>query len=990
MGRQAVRFSLLFISLFPLFTPNFISASLQPSPSPGDAYVFGADSPVAPSPYQQTHPAISGDLVFWLDNRPNASGNHVDRIFLKDLSDPEASEQQLTPGVEGNQAGYLAADGDLVVFTQASPAPTRLMYCHVGDDPQLLAPSDSSQIQPAVSGSRVVWSEGDAGNRDLYTKDLASGQAARLTDWPGEETNPAIAGDWVVFVHNDQYNLWGSPRVNDIWALDLSSGELRRLTPAADGILQQAPDISYDPLDQEYRAVYSQTSGEMGIRLYTFSSGQTRVISAKGYRPAIDGKRIVWESAFTSGQVLLHDLATGITQQVSSGSGSVYVPDISGERIAWSDSRQEPRILYTNRIGDTARELAERYAPELNFPHDIERNGRDDFEPRTVELMVDGAEKLVTGGGEIVGPTIQDLIENPGQDSYLDLPGSPANPLHSYIDKYLDQIGSDPHKYRKTAYARVVPGEAGTGKTVIQYWLNYYYNNWLNNHEGDWEMVQVILDENLEPEAAAYSQHGFAFKKNWNEFGFKKNGTHPKVYVAEGSHANYFFEASALHFLDAATGWAYMDSTGSASSTIPEVEMDGLAGGWAGFAGMWGQEKPSLCFWCFDGPVGPAFQPGDPWDQPIAWSNVTAGKGYLNDIIISLYSPVEIHLYDPQGNHVGKNSSGGIDMQIPGSEYFEREEDHSKNIVVRNTDVLAGYTLKVEGTGTGTMDLEIQIPDFGGNVADKPRYLAVEVNPAMKAELSVTPAKDFDLQIDADGDGIFEQQRLPDSVESIGVDFTPPGAVTDLSVSGVTSDSATLTWAAPGNNGNEGTAFRYDLRYASEPITEDNWPYARTAAAPAEPRPAGFPETATVTGLDAGATYYFAIRTRDGSWQEAELSNVAQTNTTIPSLTWTIQRVYWVSWDDYENRHLSIDYLMGNAGTSVALESTVQASHATPDTVYAVTALPLLVDDIDPGANRTVTLKYYVPLNVSSFTATTYAACSDDAGRTHWFPGPLP
>ncbi|MBE0428694.1 MAG: fibronectin type III domain-containing protein [Thermoleophilia bacterium] len=204
------------------------------------------------------------------------------------------------------------------------------------------------------------------------------------------------------------------------------------------------------------------------------------------------------------------------------------------------------------------------------------------------------------------------------------------------------------------------------------------------------------------------------------------------------------------------------------------------------------------------------------------------------------------------------------------------------------------------------------------------------------------------------------------------------------------SGASTLTWAAPGNNGNEGTAFRYDLRYASEPITEDNWPYARTAEPPPEPQPAGSLETATIAGLDAGATYYFALRARDGSWQESDSSNVAQTTTTIPSLTWAIQRIYWASWDDYENRHLSIDYLMGNAGTSVALESTLQASHATPDTVYAVTALPLLVGDIHPGTYSAVTLKYYVPPNVGSFTATTYATCNDDAGREYWFPGPMP
>ncbi|MBE0428692.1 MAG: hypothetical protein IBX61_02335 [Thermoleophilia bacterium] len=72
------------------------------------------------------------------------------------------------------------------------------------------------------------------------------------------------------------------------------------------------------------------------------------------------------------------------------------------------------------------------------------------------------------------------------------------------------------------------------------------------------------------------------------------------------------------------------------------------------------------------------------------------------------------------------------------------------------------------------------------------------------------------------------------------------------------------------------------------------------------------------------------------------------------------------------------------------MEVAVQASFCMPDTVYTVSVLPLLVGDMEPGANSDVTLKYYVPPNVGGFNATTYATCSDDAGREYWFPGPLP
>jgi hypothetical protein len=417
--------------------------------------------------------------------------------------------------------------------------------------------------------------------------------------------------------------------------------------------------------------------------------------------------------------------------------------------------------------------------------------------------------------------------------------------------------------------------------------------------------------------------------------------------------------------------------------------MSMLDDGWADFAGLWGQKKPSFCPWCQDGPPGPAFQ-GEAWNQPLTWANSSYWKHLANDLAVAVYSPAEIHLYDLHGNHVGKNASGGIDMQIPGSEYFERDEDHSKNIVIHNADVLANYKVKIEGTGTGTMDLKVQAPDFEGNTIDNPQYLAVNVNPFMQAELDLTPAKDFSLKMDSNGDGTFDELRPPDVNEQVAVDFTPPAAITDLSATGVTSGTAMLTWTAPGDDSNQGTAFKYDLRYSTQPISEESWQYATPAGSLPDPQVAGSPETATITGLNAGTTYYFAIKARDDSWQESGLSNVVQSTTEIPNLTWGIKKVYWANWADYQNQQLAVDYKMANTGTGTALLATVQASFCNPGTVYLVTQLPSVVGDINPGLNKTVTLKYYVPTNVGSFITTTYANCQDDAGRSYWYPGPLP
>lgn len=148
--------------------------------------------------------------------------------------------------------------------------------------------------------------------------------------------------------------------------------------------------------------------------------------------------------------------------------------------------------------------------------------------------------------------------------------------------------------------------------------------------------------------------------------------------------------------------------------------------------------------------------------------------------------------------------------------------------------------------------------------------------------------------------------------------------------------------------------------------------------------------TATATALNAGATYFFALKSEDEALLSSGLSNQATATTTIPQLSWSMKKIYWASWDDYQNRQLSIDYDLGNTGTATAISPTIAASICNPTSVYATTPLPLALADLNPVALIPMTLKYFVPTSVGSFTTTTYAHCQDDVGRTYWFPGPLP
>jgi len=118
------------------------------------------------------------------------------------------------------------------------------------------------------------------------------------------------------------------------------------------------------------------------------------------------------------------------------------------------------------------------------------------------------------------------------------------------------------------------------------------------------------------------------------------------------------------------------------------------------------------------------------------------------------------------------------------------------------------------------------------------------------------------------------------TVETPTPDTTPPSAVNDLATSNPTSNSIELTWTAPGDEGNSGTASQYDIRYSTSEITESNWNSATQYTGEPTPQVAGSTETFTVTGLSPNITYYFVLKTSDEVPNWSDISNCASGATT--------------------------------------------------------------------------------------------------------------
>jgi len=109
--------------------------------------------------------------------------------------------------------------------------------------------------------------------------------------------------------------------------------------------------------------------------------------------------------------------------------------------------------------------------------------------------------------------------------------------------------------------------------------------------------------------------------------------------------------------------------------------------------------------------------------------------------------------------------------------------------------------------------------------------------------------------------------------EEVAPDTTAPSVVTDLAISDSTSNTITLAWTAPGDDGNAGTASQYDIRYSTSVVTEVNWDSAEEVTDAPKPKLGGSGERFVVVGLRSDTEYHFAIKVGDEVPNWSGLSN---------------------------------------------------------------------------------------------------------------------
>jgi len=103
-------------------------------------------------------------------------------------------------------------------------------------------------------------------------------------------------------------------------------------------------------------------------------------------------------------------------------------------------------------------------------------------------------------------------------------------------------------------------------------------------------------------------------------------------------------------------------------------------------------------------------------------------------------------------------------------------------------------------------------------------------------------------------------------------DTTPPTRVVDLTVQSAVGSAVTLSWTAPGDDGTDEQASRYDLRYSRTSLAGAGWDSATVAGSLPAPKPAGQVESATIVDLAPGA-WHIALKAADEALNWSAMSN---------------------------------------------------------------------------------------------------------------------
>ncbi len=279
-----------------------------------------------------------------------------------------------------------------------------------------------------------------------------------------------------------------------------------------------------------------------------------------------------------------------------------------------------------------AEALAKRYAPITMLREEQDppcETSAEQYEPTTVDTMLGNPTVTLTawipGKGLVAlkkAPTAADVAGLTG-DYYLNLEGEVLEDTCVYARAFrkLVKEGRAP----AVTYAHIAR-EAGHSGFALQYWFFWYFNQFNDLHEGDWEGMQLTFAADSpkralaeEPEEIIVFQHAGGERADWDDDKVQKEGDHPVVYPAAGSHATFYDSAVYVQNGQNGSGLGCDVTTEPLREVRPRpvllperVPREGEFE-WLSYYGRWGEREAGYN----NGPQGP--QTKGAWREPFTW-----------------------------------------------------------------------------------------------------------------------------------------------------------------------------------------------------------------------------------------------------------------------------------------------------------------------------------------------------------------------------------
>ncbi|MBL7053529.1 MAG: lamin tail domain-containing protein, partial [Candidatus Portnoybacteria bacterium] len=472
----------------------------------------------------------------------------------------------------------------------------------------------------------------------------------------------------------------------------------------------------------------------------------------------------------------------------------------------------------------------------------------------------------------------------------------PVNPLDFYFENGIEIIGEIAvDKYNQLSFEEKLNQitvfyhiKDEGNQWVYQYWFFYAFNDFpkliKNKHYGDWESVFVFVDKDSNKVIKVI---GTAHQRKLFDTEIYAPGiNHIWTYIGNGSHANCIDEEDDGYCdFFKWRKWEKWDKNGPKISysdyRLQEINLD-FINGFEGAITLENSSKLGINIFDFFKTSEKEFYislggkpPIHAWEQesfynpevlrPISWKYLVEKVDQIKDKIIGFFKKIEpdqqqaaisSSLYTPLEHILTSIVSETIEEEL-------NEQEIEPIIPELIPDKEIKEELKIE-------DKEIEEAEESQSIAQPtppmgfPFFIGGSGAPPIEESIELEPEPEPEPLPAETPSGAEESEPEPE------IDTIPPLAIVDLSVSsGDSRGTINLSWTSPG-------ADQYIIKYAtSSEITSLNWASSTDIVGELTPSLASTTENLTISNLTLGQTYYWAIKSKDGTDNVSEISNCA-------------------------------------------------------------------------------------------------------------------